>query len=58
MAKMVSFMTKDTKEVFYGFMLDNGFCVCGCCGSVFESEDIEVIEEFEWIDIQDAIRGD
>ena len=58
MAKMVSFTTKETKEVFYGIMLDNGLCICGCCGSIFKPEDIEVIEEFEWIDIQDAIRGD
>ena len=58
MAKMVNFRTKEENENFYGFLLDDGFCVCGCCGSTFEPEDIEIVEKFEWKDIQDAIKSE
>ena len=34
------------------------FVICGCCGSVFEPEDIKIIRIFSWINISDAIIGE
>lgn len=32
--------------------------ICGCCGSVFEPEDVEILEKYHaWVDICDAIIG-
>ena len=32
--------------------------ICGCCGSVFEPEDIEVLEVYHnWADLTDTIKG-
>jgi len=32
--------------------------ICGCCGSMYEPEDIEIIEKYHsWVDICDAIIG-
>lgn len=30
--------------------------ICGCCGSVFEPEDVEILEKYDWwIDLVDTI---
>lgn len=32
--------------------------ICGCCGSIFEPEDIEILEIYEnWVDLVDTIIG-
>lgn len=32
--------------------------ICGCCGSVFEPEDIEVLEKYDsWMDLTETIIG-
>lgn len=32
--------------------------ICGCCGSVLEPEDVEILDKYHsWIDISDAIIG-
>lgn len=32
--------------------------ICGCCGSVFDLDDIEVVEVYHnWIDLTDTIKG-
>ena len=42
-----------------GILLDDGNIVCGCCGSLFEPEDVEIIREYEdWIDLSEEIKGD
>ena len=42
-----------------GILLDDGSIVCGCCGSLFEPEDVEIIKEYEnWIDLSEEIKGD
>lgn len=47
----------------YGFLLDDGKILCGCCGYILKSEPekghtIEVLERLPWIDITEAISGD
>ena len=42
-----------------GILLDDGNIVCGCCGSLFEPKDVEIIKEYEsWIDLSEEIKGD
>ena len=42
-----------------GILLDDGNIICGCCGSLFEPEDVEIIKEYEsWIDLSEEIKGD
>ena len=32
--------------------------ICGCCGSVFEPEDIEVLDKYDsWMDLIETIIG-
>lgn len=32
--------------------------ICGCCGSIFEPEDIEILEIYEnWVNLVDTIIG-
>lgn len=41
-----------------GILLDDGNIICGCCGSLFEPEDVEIIREYEnWIDLSEEIKG-
>ena len=32
--------------------------VCGCCGGIFEPQDVEILESYPWIDLEDTIKGD
>ena len=42
-----------------GILLDDGNIICGCCGSLFEPENVEIIKEYEsWIDLSEEIKGD
>ena len=42
-----------------GILLDDGNIICGCCGSLFEPEDVEIIKEYEsWINLSEEIKGD
>ena len=42
-----------------GILIDDGNIVSGCCGSLFEPEDVEIIKEYEsWIDLSEEIKGD
>lgn len=32
--------------------------ICGCCGSVLEPEDVEILEKYDWwVDLVDTIIG-
>lgn len=57
-AKQVGFIPED-EELHYGIMVNNEFIICGCCGGVFEINEVELVEVFEtWVDISDEICGD
>lgn len=53
----------DPNEILGGIAIfdDNSYLVniiCGCCGSILESEDIKIIRIYEnWIDLTDDILG-
>ena len=37
---------------------DDSYVICGCCGSIFEMDEIQEMNKIEsWIDINDAIIG-
>lgn len=55
--KMVKFIDPDG-EVLGGIMVDNKFVICGCCGGVFEVEEITDIKVLSWIDISEEILGE
>ena len=41
-----------------GILLDDGNIVCGCCGSLFKPEDVEIIREYAyWVDLSEEIKG-
>lgn len=60
--KQVIFKDPD-KHVLGGIMVKNGrdtFIICGCCGGVFEYEELgkENVKIIPWINIEEEIRGD
>lgn len=34
------------------------YVICGCCGGMFDKEDITFIRALEWIPISEAIKGE
>ena len=54
----------DDRTIFGGIALvdDNGTItnvICGCCGSVFEPEDIKILKRYDtWIDLTEEIIGE
>ena len=54
----------DDRTIFGGIALvnDDGTItnvICGCCGSVFEPEDIKILERYnDWMDLTEVIIGD
>jgi hypothetical protein len=55
--KMVMFKDPDG-EILGGIMVDNKYIACGCCGGVFEVDEVTIIKVLTWINISDAILGD
>lgn len=38
---------------------EGDFIICGCCGGVFEMEDVEQFGEYSsWVDISEEIKGE
>ena len=58
----VKFNTKNIDEDTWlgGIMIDDTKIICGCCGGIFEVDDIgkENIAVLAWVNISDAILGD
>lgn len=60
--KQVKFVDVYEHTTHGGILIIQGnekYIICGCCGSVFEMEDVEIVKEFpDWIDISDSIIGE
>lgn len=60
--KQVKFVDVYEHTIHGGILITEGndqYIICGCCGGVFEIEDVEIVEEFpNWIDISDSIIGE
>ena len=60
-AYMAKFIEKDPELAeddgeLFGFVVQDKV-VCGCCGAIMQLEDVNILEEYNWVDIQDAIKG-
>lgn len=56
-------INEDEGNIFGGIAIVNGGTItnviCGCCGSVFEPEDIKILERYDdWMDLTETIVGD
>ena len=45
-----------------GIVVDDGskpYVICGCCGSVFDLDEVEVLDEYDdWNSLSDEITGE
>ena len=58
MSKQVKFVDEKL-NILGGIELDDGRVLCGCCGSIFEPEDIHIITRYDtWINLTEEICGD
>lgn len=47
----------DDGFTFGGILIDNEYLICGCCGSVFEVDDVTIVQtDNEWFNISDEIK--
>lgn len=61
--KFVDYMEPDKKEIHGGILLDNGDCICGCCGGIFEADERgetwDIVEVYDaWMNLDEEILGD
>lgn len=54
----VVFRDPDNEEGFIGGIAYRDEIICGCCGGIFELNEVEDLLSIDWIDISDSIRGD
>lgn len=65
----IKFRDIENDVIHGGILLDNGDCVCGCCGGLQEESDEkshagedatwEIIEEYnDWVDLDEIIIKD
>ena len=39
--------------------IDEKYVICGCCGSIFKTDEVEIIREYSgWINLSEEIKGD
>lgn len=58
MTKQVLFLDFEG-TVHAGLLLDDGWIVCGCCGSLVEPDEYLLLHVYkEWVDIEEEICGD
>lgn len=57
-------LVSETEDIHGGILLDNGDCICGCCGSVFPADERgetwEILESYDdyWVNLDEEIIGD
>lgn len=34
------------------------YVICGCCGGIFEPDDVEILRKLEWLPISEEILGE
>lgn len=47
---------EEASDSYAGIAYGEGV-ICGCCGSTFILDEVEIIQELPWANIQEAIRG-
>lgn len=60
--KQIRFYDTENKVELGGFLVDNKYTVCGCCGAILGEkgdEDYPILKIYhEWTDLSDRIIGD
>ena len=57
-AKQIQFKD-DEDTIFGGILVNDEYIICGCCGGIFEKEEVTILKEFEnWVDISEEIIGE
>lgn len=60
--KQIRFYDTENETELGGFLVDNKYIICGCCGTVLGEkgdEDYPILEIYpEWADLSDYIIGD
>lgn len=47
----------DEEGTTFGGIAYNNIIICGCCGGIFEVDEVEILENYDWIDISHEIIG-
>lgn len=51
---------EDEDVVLGGIYVENGdeqYIICGCCGSVFDADEVCIVEKYEdWFDLSEEIK--
>lgn len=59
--QQIRFYDTENETELGGFLIDNKYIVCACCGGITEvdDEDYPILEVYpEWADLSDCIIGD
>lgn len=59
-AKQVDFYDNENQEYHSGILVDNNYIICGCCGGVFEINELDAdkISIYDdWTNIEETICG-
>ena len=56
--KMVKFCDPESEFILGGILVNGEYIICGCCGGVFEVDEVTILKELSWINISDDILGD
>ena len=58
MFKQVKFVDFEN-EIHGGILNENeNYIICGCCGGVFEKNEVKILKVYDWINIEEAILED
>lgn len=52
----VKFFSPEDNEIIAGIAYQN-VVICGCCGGIFELDEVQIIEDLSWISLTDEILG-
>lgn len=56
--QQIRFCDPDGEELG-GILVDNTYVICGCCGGVFEKDEVSILHIYtDWVDINEEITGD
>lgn len=50
----------DEENIIHGGIMVNGeYIICGCCGSVYEVEEVEILDTYDyWVPLSNEIIGE
>ena len=58
MFKQVKFIDNEGETHGGIFNEQEGYIICGCCGGIFEKDEVKIADVYYWIDLDETILGD